>query len=873
MPPLTLIISMFPHRRGIGGNAASGSRRVLSAKIFLACCAALFAGTLFSFAASENVDSPAAAWEPAYPESAQKRFPGRFVTALVRGNGDDVWIATEKRGLFRMNHNEKGEWQWGSVRAGTRGFPPTKNFYALCRDGFGRIWAGTDSFGVAVFDGKTWRTFNRSNGFPGARVFSIACSPKNGDVAVAHDSGISVCAGTSGKWTHFSTLDGLPTNEPSSVRFSADGALWAGFSCGGVASASPENGYLDWKLAGTAWHFGGTKNLLYPSAATGEGLPSNLVNAVCPLADGRAACATAAGLAFTDEGGAWSFLRGADFPAKMKLLLNGRPKEVSLPDAETKKKLLPEDFVTCLVETDDGLWAGTRRKGCVLLDPANGFAPKVRADGTPARQLDGAWVKAILPISGETLLVGTYGNGLKTIRGNGLVGEPEIFSDESGNAPAFVFPTPTGTEIAALRERLSKEPRLPGDAPWAVFLGDDWETRGNWCERYGQRFAVLCAVYAPSPECRLDIDFLNYNMRGGIGKSARRDALRHWVHWINKPENENILFAPDSHMREEAEWDDHGEVYAFEQEGPDVWAFVTVPAGTQLVSLYFYNPNPEDWRAQYRDFFIEVRFQNDADTEGEVLARARVSDFAGSGVHKTFAVNSGGNARSTFAFRVCRNHSFNTILNGFFVSRLNEPREDRRREAGARFLYDDAIPRPPALDDFSEEDFPADALALWRVAAQAEGGALGLSARRHLRNLAYVSAKLAGTAPAEILENWRWKIGHWERSDKEKFVETMKEGWALQQKRHLSKNSADWYPYSPNVVPFTLEELRVMEHHGVDWKQYRPGGTPDVPVEEMRERVRPLIKPYFEAKKARDEATRKAAEEERRARERGLGEQ
>lgn len=818
-----------------------------------------FRKIFFAGAALLVAQVSAFSWEPIYPESAQKRFPGKFVTALARGNGDDIWIATEKRGLFRMNRNEKGAWQWGSVRAGTPGFPPTKSFYALCRDGYGRIWAGTDSFGVAVFDGKTWRTFNRGNGFPGARVFSIACSPTNGDVAVAHDGGISVCLGASGKWLHFSTLDGLPTNEPSSVVFAADGALLAGFSCGGVASASPETGYAEWTREQTAWHFGETKNLLFPPAATGAGLPSNLVNAVCALGDGRAACGTVSGFAFTDEKGAWTFLRGADFPEKVRLLLNGKPKEIFLPDAETKKKLLPEDFVTCLVETDDGLWAGTRRKGCVLLDAQNGFAPKAR-EGLPARQLDGAWVKAILPIGGETLLVGTYGSGLKTIRGNGVASAESVNREnESARAPAFDFPAPTETEIAALRERLSKEPPLPSDKPWAVFLGDDWETRGNWCGRYGQRFAKLCSVYVPSPECTHAIDFLRYNVRGDIGKSARRDALRHWVHWINKLEDENILFEPGSYMREEAEWNDHGEVYAFEQEGPDVWAFTRVPAGTQLVSLYFYNPNPEDWRAQYRDFFIEVRFQNETDTEGEVLARARVSDFAGSGVHKTFAVN--GNGKGVFAFRVCRNHSFNTILNGVFVSRLREPRKDADRDRGVFFTYCEVVPSPPLLDDFAEEDFPADALALWRVAAQSEDSALGLSARRVLRSRAYVAAKSAG-APAALLENWRWQLGHWEQADKEKFIETMKAVWASWQKRHLFANSAKWYPYSPNVVPFSLDELDVMKREKIDWTAYRAGGTPEISVEEMRERIRPQVEKILAERAAEQKASKKKSEAE-----------
>lgn len=777
----------------------------------------------------------ASVWESAFPEALQKKFPAQFVLALERGNGGEIWLATERQGLFRMK-KENGEWAWKRVPAAP-GFPETEHFYALCRDKFGRIWAGTDRCGIAIFDGKRWQTFNRGNGFPGARIFAIASSPKSGDVAVAHDSGLSVCSGKTGKWKHFSVLSGLPSNQPSSVAFAADGTLWAGFRCGGLASASSKNFYAKWKTVSAPWNFGGKNNVLFPVSATGTGLPSNFVNGVCAFGENRVVCATVSGLGFSDgNADGWRFLRGADFPKKAQLLINGKPENLELPDAETKKKLLPEDFLTYLKPTADGLWAGTRRRGLVLLDPENGFSPKAR-DGLDARQLDGVWVRSVLPIGGETLLVATYGNGLKAIRGKGD-GVPEILKNESEKAPTLDFSPISEDEVEAIRERLEKEPKLPADKPWAVFLGDDWETRGNWCERYGQRSAKLCAVYVPSPECTHTFDFA-YFVKGGIGKSARPDALRHWIHWINKLDNENVLFDPESYMREEAEWDDHGEVYAYEQEGPDVWAYVKVPAGTQLVSLYFYCPNPEAPRSKYRDFPIEVRFQEDNNIDGEVLARARVSDFAGSGVYKNFAVHS--NSGGFFAFRVCRNHSFNTILNGVFTSRLREPLLDDLRLLMAYSAYADKslVPRPPPLDGISLDEIPPTALSLWRTAAQFEDCALGLKVRQVLRNHAYIRAKKEN-APEVLLENWRWAIGHWTKSDKEKFMARMKECWDTRQEKEIIANSADWYPYSPNVLPFTKDELIQMNVLKIDWKQYRPGGKPEISVEEMKKKLKKL---------------------------------
>lgn len=774
----------------------------------------------------------ASEWKSAFPEALQKKFPAQFVTALERGNDGEIWIATERQGLFRMK-KENGEWTWKRVPA-QKGFPETEHFYALCRDKFGRIWAGTDRRGVAVFDGKNWQTLNRRSGLPATRIFSLAASPRSGDVAVAHDCGISVCFGETGKWKHFTILDGLPTNQPSCVSFSVDGTLWAGFQCGGVASASSKNAYASWKKFAAPWSFGGKNNVLFPTSAAGAGLPSNFVNWVCAFGENNVACGTVSGLGFTNVNGAWEFLRGADFPKKAELLINGKPDKIELPDEKTKQKLLPEDFITCLKATKDGLWAGTRRRGLVLLDPENGFAPKIR-EGLDARQADGVWVRSVLPIGEETLLVASYGNGLKAIRGQSD-GMPEILKNESEKAPAFDFSPSEETEVAVMRERLENAPELPSGKPWAVFLGEDWETRGNWCERYGQRSANLCAVFAPNEVCRYTFDHAYY-VRGGIGKSAKPDALRHWVHWVNKMDNENILFEPESHMREEAEWDDHGEAYPFEQEGPDVWAYVKVPAGTQLVSLYFYCPNPEMPRSKYRDFPIEVRFQRDNNTDGEVLARARVSDFAGSGVYKNFAVSGGG----VFAFRVCRNYSFNTILNGVFVSRLNEPVKDKDREGWTYRAYrgDDLIPRPASLDSLSEEDFPPAALELWRTATAHDGSRLGLQMRQFGRNLAYVRARQVA-APECLLENWGWHIGLELPGEREEFVRKMRAGWDKFQEVNRFANSENFYPYSPNVIPFTSDEIDQMAWAGIDWKQYRPGGKPEIPVEEMKKKIREI---------------------------------
>lgn len=62
--------------------------------------------------------------------------------------------------------------------------------------------------------------------------------------------------------------------------------------------------------------------------------------------------------------------------------------------------------------------------------------------------------------------------------------------------------------------------------------------------------------------------------------------------------------------------------------------------------------------------------------------------------------------------------------------------------------------------------------------------------------------------------------------------------WETQQQKFVSCRSADWYPKSPNTIPFTSEEIRIMDSEKIDWKQYLPGQTPKIPVNELKEKLK-----------------------------------
>ena len=147
------------------------------------------------------------------------------------------------------------------------------------------------------------------------------------------------------------------------------------------------------------------------------------------------------------------------------------------------------------------------------------------------------------------------------------------------------------------------------------------------------------------------------------------EGVRRWVHWLST-NNPNTLWLHDVGTRRQAEWDDHGEAYARNVNGPDLMIVVKVPLGLHDVSLYFFNKDGRTALNRRRDFHVEVtRYCKSASRmskieeheypvpTGEVLARTRVKDFW-NGVYKTFRVEGG----SEYLFRIKRQGSLNVIV-------------------------------------------------------------------------------------------------------------------------------------------------------------------------------------------------------------------
>lgn len=135
--------------------------------------------------------------------------PVRFIRGtLVAGDGS-IWAVGEKESIYRLQIGDRTyEKSWLNMDYYS-GFPKGKNFTCIAEDRQGRIWAGTDDSGVAVFNGREWKMYDRSNALNGEHVYALAISPVSGEVAVATSGGVSIYDPAGDSWKTLDRSTGL----------------------------------------------------------------------------------------------------------------------------------------------------------------------------------------------------------------------------------------------------------------------------------------------------------------------------------------------------------------------------------------------------------------------------------------------------------------------------------------------------------------------------------------------------------------------------------------------------------------------------------------------------------------------------------------
>ena len=184
-------------------------------------------------------------------------------------------------------------------------------------------------------------------------------------------------------------------------------------------------------------------------------------------------------------------------------------------------------------------------------------------------------------------------------------------------ASGVVLATLVGTAGAAVPENAPK--------PLAIVLAEDSHTRGDWIGTYGTYVYLLCAMRAPHFLCGgrgwpVEVSF-------ATGDPAER--IRSWLSTAPAERDRSVLLEPSGLRRTPAALDDHGEVRPL-GEGPDLHIGISIPDGSFLLSLYFFEI---DW-IQYRAYRIKLVADG---KKPRILAETTASDFF-RGKYKRFVV-------------------------------------------------------------------------------------------------------------------------------------------------------------------------------------------------------------------------------------------
>ncbi|HWB59646.1 MAG TPA: two-component regulator propeller domain-containing protein [Chthoniobacteraceae bacterium] len=754
---------------------------------------------------------PAPKLAPAFGWDMAKQ--GGFVTSVAVDAQNNVWAGTEGNGLWRYDPGKK-EWTQFTSKDGLG----DDTIYALVVDKLGRVWAGHLNHGVSVWNGKAWKNYGVLDGPLGARVFAMATCPKDGDVWIATDCGVARYSIDGDDWDYFTTASGLPSNQIQSVAFDSDGNIYLGTQCDGVAMADRRQKYAKWSVAR------GENEL--PEGVMGRGLTSSMVNGIVSLMPPKNPqfqswpemlyVATPNGLSVSgDRGDHFLFIRGADWEDNEKGRMNppaapnqqqpggavlvqrrlgmgfmggfGGGREIQLAQAIVSRaaqmNARPQEDWVSVVRGDNetgALWVGYRTKGLEKRE----FYSQVTHYDTGGADMN---VRAIWTGPKTPVLVAVYdekNGGLKIPADIDASLTPGDAADQAPPLPSPAKP-PTADDIAPLVKRLGvyQNELKPGEA---AFLGDDWDTGGDWVNHYGTSYAMLYMNEGPrvtpyevepgfNSTAEIGPHFKNpadqtttYQSQSvGTNPATQQVVYNPFYHSANRStDNRRVLYGPTLGRRSEGEVNDRSfdkDNYPLTWEGPGLWVTVEVPKGVFKLSLYFQNfDGQEGPDNKLRDYDIEILHpeeSREATAKGAPLARARAVDFEG-GVYKRFVV--AGPAK--YVVYIQRNRSYVTKLLGLFVDPAAGPAGGAKPLPGFDIVKYVA---PPTAESGADPALAA-AKQLWDAVSNTEDKSGAVTLRQQLRVWAYRAAA-AAKAPAPLLAGWRWQMGYWLPEDRDAF--------------------------------------------------------------------------------------------------------
>ncbi len=655
-----------------------------------------------------------------------------FATCLVRGDHGDWWAGADDEGLY--HRDALGNW---SQFAALKELGDT-NVTCIAVDSAHRVWVGTASAGVAVYDGTNWKRYSVWDGPLSNRINALKTDP-TGAVWGATDTGIFRWSEKEG-WQYpavFARDDltrdaarrpvyALAIESPNSVLAATDDGLNRISLADGEPHLEP---------------IGRAMSRIQPSRAQGNGFLPGPVHDVALDSANQIWCATSYGVCLSKDAGAtWQFLRGADWQANVK----GSAVPLVVDATGAPEDPLAEDWVTTLSPTAEGqMWLGFRQKGaeerdCHTLELLVSSRDNPQSSTLPT--FGGDWTNAIVPLGGDNAAFARYGGGLGSLFTVQLPTRAQEVIWPQAPLPAYAkFPAQLLTQLAH-----DLGTRIPLGEGHGAFYSLDRETRGDWPLRYGNEGGELMGV--EDAAARLVTPPFTLGSAFAPHRAGEDADIYVYIHELSSA-NPNVLQMPWRGIRRQAEVNDgswRGDKYPYSFDGPDLWTLFSVPEGLHRVAFYWYNKDAHSGDNRMRDHRIELFPGELPPTEcltREPIAKARL--WSGwNGEYASFAVR----GPAKFRMRMARDRSKGTILQAVFFDRLGTP-QTKPSWLPTR-LSMPAAPQGP--------DNPIS--ALWNACDQAETRGTPCPLERLI---ALRAAKDSG-APEDLLAAWRVQAGYWD---------------------------------------------------------------------------------------------------------------
>jgi ligand-binding sensor domain-containing protein/signal transduction histidine kinase len=162
----------------------------------------------------------------AHTETIHNDRLDKDVVYSITGNSHELWVGRQSGGLTRLSF--RGAAITAKTYTRSDGLIQD-NVYAVYQSGDGAVWAGTLSGGVSKFENGRFTSYTTSNGLGSNTIISIAES-LNSTMWFGTPAGLS--SFSHGQWQTYAVQNGLPAAEVNCLFEDSRHVLWIGTSAG-----------------------------------------------------------------------------------------------------------------------------------------------------------------------------------------------------------------------------------------------------------------------------------------------------------------------------------------------------------------------------------------------------------------------------------------------------------------------------------------------------------------------------------------------------------------------------------------------------------------------------------------------------------------